>query len=1449
MKVKSLILILMIVLMEFSTVGLMTMGESKVLEELSKIHVPRISTNGLDPRFKEFRNGTPVTVWEEQIISKVTISPLSGTLDIGEGIKLSSDIEKNWVTGLNATGYLSENLEEIYENSTNNINDTGVLVLAFLVTDVKALNESLFCDERVRIVVDEILRFAEEVGDASIVLAGNCCTAMNLMYLLRLAELDRRVGEVYLIVLTHGVLNETLHVHGMLMHGKNSVAVVNGETLRYLADTLRVKRLGKLRFVYLPFCNMGKERKIYNNSSVVWFFEKFSDAAILTYDGEAYLNGEYICSVQSVLSSGVYELIEEHVYLPVKVIDNFTGETVDGYVEFRVMDEIKELNSTVNPYEIYDDENNVTLGFRLGRRTSSRGVYKVTVHRKNVRAVIYRGIPPKSYTRKKFKRIIYGIPPRCKTFGKARKISKICFKHKTRSIPVIAGRFWRPPKAERKYFGNSFDGRLRASIDEVKKAVLLVDEIFDAIYKNYYGIKSAIYRWIDKTFNAPWSKWMRNPVKSALDKSVFRGANFLIKFAKQYLKTITCIAYHLKNAGKSLGELVAALIIAAIAKFAKGILKYFSWTLDKLLKTLSNVLGTDLSWVKKILDGWIDPTVKFLDNAVAYSEATFKSAARKFAETIIKPFNWIWNQIKSLFDTLWSSFVDFSIDNYLTLAYLLSELVVEGKLSEKFVKSIMNIAGKILDFILSLQPTEKKLHSWLKIYNVWLTAAIIAGKMRIKTPESWKTIASRDAEKSNKIANGRVEDLYKILYDILESKVKHTNLLRMDDIMIVFREGLSDMKWRDAQFPGEMIGKIEKIVLNKELSKRLEEGIKLIEYDKNGKIKKIILDYKGGKSRRFYYWFGEVNIIQVAHTHIDGKPVAFVIVWEGHLNWFTDPDENKNLRNAKEKHFEGKIKNGILYGKDGDPRALMSKFIPCKVETEDFTLKGYRIVLGLKIKVTPSPEGLNVDTPGKQFNENYGKLIPTELVWKLIKSNPELKREFEEKKCVEFFYRFDGGLKLEDGTLGKNWISKTEKIKQLMKMQADFWNKYVNKYKTEKGKMPSFFDTIAQSIFEIHPIAINDNVEMVIKLCDPPFLNEVALAHTELTLVLEKTIERLEIENLNEQKNSAEKTKLQVESYIKENFGDFYEKIHKELLPAIKGKEKEYRKNLETAKTSEEIRDITKSFKEAVNERSKEILDDSGSWDYELLDNLRKENAELRSEVRKNIYEKGLAKLDENIGETFIELPTKPPESGVIQNLKHVEKTLKSEKVKSVYKKILGKACNMGTSITFIVIFVTASFLGTKFGMEIYSILSNKIKSTLKSGSGKFKVYMLLACVSYALVNVDDYQDFAKFIKRVKDEGTLKDITKVLLQTFLGCLLNGILIGMLMEDNNIILADEIIPYIAETIFGKNAWIFEKIMWPIIDTTIQVFGNGGPIMYLTGTAIGTIVTQILQKTIN
>ena len=341
---------------------------------------------------------------------------------------------------------------------------------------------------------------------------------------------------------------------------------------------------------------VGK-KEIYGNSSVVAFFEKFSDAQILTYEGETYLNGDYIASVQSVLSAGTYELIEEHVYLPVEIIDNFTGEIVEGYIEFRVVDKIEETNSTINPYEIYDGNDNVTLGLRsrFKRRVVSRRAYKVTVHRKNVKVVIHRGDPPKSYVKRRVKHVSYEVVSKCETFGA--RGSKISFKHKyeSRGIPVVAGRFWKPPKNERKCFGDGVTGEIEASVVEVRKVILLVDEIFDTIYKYYYDIKSAVYRWIDETFNAPWNKWIRSPVKTTLDNTVFRGANFVISFAKRYLKTIVSVAYSMVKAGKALSGLVAALIIAAIAKCARGILKYFSWTMDKLLGVLSKVLGVDLS--------------------------------------------------------------------------------------------------------------------------------------------------------------------------------------------------------------------------------------------------------------------------------------------------------------------------------------------------------------------------------------------------------------------------------------------------------------------------------------------------------------------------------------------------------------------------------------------------------------------------------------------------------------------------------------------------------------------------------------------------------------------------------------------------------------------------------------------------------------------------------------
>ncbi len=132
-KLQLAIIVLLILLMEFSTAGLMATSEGKILDELASYKTPKIYIDSFNPDFQGFKNGTPVNIWEEEIISRVIISPLNGSLNIGQGIVLNSNIQENWLTGKNATGYLSMDVEKIYGESVANINRTGILVLAFLV--------------------------------------------------------------------------------------------------------------------------------------------------------------------------------------------------------------------------------------------------------------------------------------------------------------------------------------------------------------------------------------------------------------------------------------------------------------------------------------------------------------------------------------------------------------------------------------------------------------------------------------------------------------------------------------------------------------------------------------------------------------------------------------------------------------------------------------------------------------------------------------------------------------------------------------------------------------------------------------------------------------------------------------------------------------------------------------------------------------------------------------------------------------------------------------------------------------------------------------------------------------------------------------------------------------------------------------------------------------------
>ena len=61
-------------------------------------------------------------------------------------------------------------------------------------------------------------------------------------------------------------------------------------------------------------------------------------------------------------------------------------------------------------------------------------------------------------------------------------------------------------------------------------------------------------------------------------------------------------------------------------------------------------------------------------------------------------------------------------------------------------------------------------------------------------------------------------------------------------------------------------------------------------------------------------------------------------------------------------------------------------------------------------------------------------------------------------------------------------------------------------------------------------------------------------------------------------------------------------------------------------------------------------------------------------------------------------------------------------------------------------------FLGTRIGMEVYVKLPENFKGTLKAGKGKIKVYVILALISYTLMNIDDRQDFSNLLTKIVTE-------------------------------------------------------------------------------------------------
>ncbi|MHA1593588.1 MAG: hypothetical protein ACTSXX_02470 [Candidatus Baldrarchaeia archaeon] len=1474
---------------------------------------------------------------DDAIMWKVSVSAEGGFGgDSDGGLRLGSSVEPDWKVGDEAIGSPTIDVEGLFRNATAGVNGSGTLVIAMLVTDIEVGNTSLFQDERARIVVDEILRFAEEVGDASIILAGEKCTAMNLISILAEAERSPRVNSTVLIVLTHGILNESLGIHGMLLHGNGSPAVVNGETLEKCAELLGSPFFNKLKFVLLPFCNMGRERELFGNTSVIGFFERWSNASVVAYEGETYLDAEYIASLQSVLSSGTYRLEDELLVMPVVVVDNRTGESVRVELVVRVRDEVEEVDGAGNPYEVFDEEGgNVTLGFFwVPRRGRGRLGYKARFFVKRVSVGVVKGgrrwtkfswhKACRRVRKHEFRHVELKLPRFMKMYG--RRAKGFNFLHFRRARPVVVGSFWRP--SARWY------PRVTVSFGRLRSAVFFVDGIFREIYRHYYEIKEAVYGWVDGVFSSWWNVWMRGPVKSLLDATVFRGANFVITFAKLHLRSLVSLAVWLRRNGKGLRMLVGALIVVMIARLAGGILRYLSWAVDKLVEALSRVLRVDLTLVRRLLRGWIDRGIRFLNDAVAISESILRSSVSRVANELFVVFKGVWVYIKRIIDGMRSLMGDLVVDAYIRLASLLARMVSSGQVSLSTAQGVFRFADRIVSFVLNFLPLLERVRLWAKIFSVYMLTV------------GWVKFLSRGRARSAITMLGGVDlkEFHNYLGKMLESGdlTKKTIFSMFTDVFLVIRRGKKRLKFFDGLLSDRFISRLENLIyknLEVKGSKRdIDYLVKISPLD--GRIVELVLDIE--KKKDVIRWRGEIVIVEHVYTYINGKPVTLLVAYEGHLKkWFVEtpwslaPEPGETRSKSGQSPDPSEIMTDLITGEGGKPL----------LETDDVVIKGFRILIGLHVD-------LRKRTPkvAEYLKENYGKVESEAAI------REEVLRELSKAKGKGDFYvyRFDGGALGE----GDAWKRKVRGIERFVLERFRVWREFVREYERKFGRKPTLFETVSQCLFELRPHRMsNGDVKCVIELCDYPFLVELCTPHTALSMVLdsvemrvEKGKHKLESQKAAQALRRAKEMREKVDAYVRERFSLYYLHDHlyyKEALREVMSGEFNKRASVFVSWRDVYVEGV-KWYKVVMMQLAKGALDDRltecriaakrktyGDEIFRACAELRvlanpgtaailacagddkvyvsaDRKVELPGSLVEVLRRELLARNDEDLKSKkgnvkrllrgfFEYVKNSRSLERVINAIKNWNKDRKMEReyrqimggvyerlgflssinrymdrvfegkvkdavigpkgedlrkglleklrgVETPLKKIIFAWKPSKRDMAVVALFAVVCFAGEKLGERVYEALPDDAKRLLVAGVGEFRAYVVLSLMGFVLLNIDDYQDFVGILRGGHVSGSLKDMAKVVVEVFLGSMIVGILLKVSERCGGVIMPDDVIPWVARRIFSGNAWVFERIVWPLLNTAIQVLANGGPIVYLMGTLVGEMITRVLEAVI-
>ncbi|RKY21692.1 MAG: hypothetical protein DRP62_07805, partial [Planctomycetota bacterium] len=395
---------------------------------------------------------------------------------------------------------------------------------------------------------------------------------------------------------------------------------------------------------------MDDEYAAFGSNSVEGFFQSLGAKEIVGGKGEITLDSEYLSWVQDILLGGYWT--DDYSYVEIPVFDNSSGEWVT-----LVFTTYSEVNESELPLV---QGNASTLGIYSyrGRRSVPRGHYTTLTRRVSVSVAVKKGHSRTVVHRTSVKKV--GSAKWHHTAARAKK--SMCsgsLLKKSRVIKTNNGRMMIPRHRTRPIHSGSSSSssslssssssassssssdysskisKYKREIEKAKRTALssfvIADKVISKIYGGYIAAKNKLKSAIYAAFNWAWG-CPASSIWAAIEGHVLKGVDWLLSKISQdhRFKSLISVAYNMIKAGKSGWELAMVLIGWGVAKFASGVLHYFgdiaNWLLSKF--------GDAGKWVIKLMRGWTDSALSFVDSKLAYFEKTLKDSLASIGKTL-----------------------------------------------------------------------------------------------------------------------------------------------------------------------------------------------------------------------------------------------------------------------------------------------------------------------------------------------------------------------------------------------------------------------------------------------------------------------------------------------------------------------------------------------------------------------------------------------------------------------------------------------------------------------------------------------------------------------------------------------------------------------------------------------------------------------------------------------